>query len=75
MGSVRPRWPDNIFVNVCMNAIKSLIGASVSKPHTSESNCKFFIGANSASPTLVVKMENCLYIYVDSLMESEEQKG
>ena len=41
--------------------------ASVSKPHTSELNRDFssnIIGASAASPTLVVKTENCLYIYL-----------
>ena len=36
----------------------------MSEPHTSESNCRFFIGASAASPTLVVKTENCLYICI-----------
>ena len=41
-----------------------VIGASLSEPHTSESNSAIFIGASAASPTLVVKTENCLYIYI-----------
>ena len=40
-----------------------IIGASLSEPHTSESSGAIFIGASAASPTLVVKTENCLYIY------------
>ena len=41
-----------------------IIGASLSEPHTSDSNGAIFIGASAASPTLVVKTENCLYICI-----------
>ena len=43
---------------------KAIIGASLSEPHTSESNGAIFIGASAASPTLVDKTKICLYIYL-----------
>ena len=44
-----------------------IIGASMSKLNAIEFNCRFFIGAHCACPTLVVKTENgtcvfCIYI-------------